>query len=193
LPNIIITSRWNSTRIPGKALVDIECEPLLWRCVTNCRNTGFETIVATTYDSLPIIQMCETSGVPYCCVENEDDVLGRLVKAVDIYPCNEVIRVWGDSPLISPFHIMQSFIQASNTRVEYSAFKDLTGEVVTICKSNLYLELDKTLTEPKDREWIHKYIMDNRKVSKFGFWESQVVDTPEDLERVRAIVRKSKS
>lgn len=187
--HIIITSRYNSTRIPGKAMAEIEGVPMLVRCYNQCAKTGFQPIVATTYDSIPILDLCEREGIPYCYIDDEDDILARLVKAIELYPCQKVIRVWGDSPLISPSFIWQAWVQANSSCATYSMSKSQHGEIVSVCDSQLYLELNKKITEPKDREWIHKYISENYPTARHGFHESHVVDTPEDLERVRRIVR----
>ena len=101
----IIQARMGSTRLPGKALVDLANEPMLARVVHRVQRAGslHEVIVATTVQPADdaIAQCCAMRGWP-CARGSQDDVLDRYYQAALASHADVVVRITSDCPLIDP-------------------------------------------------------------------------------------------
>ena len=103
----VISARWGSTRLPGKALAKIGDKTLLDHIISRLQTSSLinEIVVATTPSSQPIVEHCKKWSIP-CFVQShpfvvdEEDVLRRLVQCGDKFNMELVVRVWGDCPFI---------------------------------------------------------------------------------------------
>jgi spore coat polysaccharide biosynthesis protein SpsF (cytidylyltransferase family) len=182
--SVVITARWNSQRLPGKALADINGNPMLWHTVTNCRKTGLQTIVATTVNSQPIVDFCEGNGVSYYAHEEEDDILGRMVKLGKLYKLNTVIRIWGDNPFPIPDQILDTLNFFETHPYKYVVAR--TGDnYCSVVNANILKQLDKI--KGIERHDIHTWMVDNLNsvIINNPSPKKYTVDTQEDLERAR--------
>lgn len=99
---VVVQSRLNSSRLPGKALMTIAGMPLIELVARRASRGGHEVIVATSdehYDTR-IAEHLASVGIPV--VRGElDDVLGRFVHATaDLGPDDRVVRLTGDNPVM---------------------------------------------------------------------------------------------
>ena len=99
----IITSRFNSTRLPGKALMDICGKPMIQRVVDRVREVEEidDVVVATSTNSQPIIEYCLSKGIHFY-AGSEDDQLERIYETAVKFKAEQIVRIWGDCPLVSP-------------------------------------------------------------------------------------------
>ncbi len=99
---MVIQSRLNSSRLPGKALMSIAGMPLIELVARRASRSGHEVIVATSdehYDTR-ITEHLTAVGVPVMRGQL-DDVLGRFVDATaDLDPDDRVVRLTGDNPVM---------------------------------------------------------------------------------------------
>lgn len=103
--NAVIQARMTSTRLPGKSMVKLAELPTLgWTIRALKESNSLDNIViATSTDTSDdvIAKYCELNSVPL--VRGAlDDVLGRFLDAIDQYPCDAVVRVTADCPLLDP-------------------------------------------------------------------------------------------
>jgi spore coat polysaccharide biosynthesis protein SpsF len=100
---VVVQARLASTRLPGKALVEIAGQPLLGRLLERLRlvKRADVVLVATSPASGAIIEFCRACAVP-CVAGPEEDVLSRHLMAVRRYGLTAVVRVTGDNPLTDP-------------------------------------------------------------------------------------------
>lgn len=98
---VVIQSRLSSSRLPGKALMDLGGMPLIELVARRASRTGFEVVVATSVEAYDdrIARHLERVGIRV--VRGQlDDVLGRfLVATEDLDPTDRVIRLTGDNPV----------------------------------------------------------------------------------------------
>lgn len=98
---VVIQSRLSSSRLPGKALMNVAGMPLIELVARRASRTGYEVIVATSvepYDDR-IATHLERVGIPVM-RGSLDDVLGRFVEATaDLAPGDRVVRLTGDNPV----------------------------------------------------------------------------------------------
>ncbi|MER5670642.1 glycosyltransferase family protein [Pseudonocardia alni] len=103
--NAVIQARTGSTRLPGKVLTDLGGTPVLDRVVAAARAAeGVDRVVVAT-STAPgddaVAERAAAIGVPVV-RGSEDDVLARFVQAVDEHPCDAVVRLTADCPLLDP-------------------------------------------------------------------------------------------
>lgn len=175
----IITSRWQSTRLPGKALVDIGGKPMLQRIVDIANQSKYidEVVVATTPSSEPIIQYCKKHNISFY-AGSEEDILSRLYETAKQFNADILVRLWGDAPLIELSQINSAVAYALSSEDEsyYISLSNNCG-VVSVMSFTLLELSNAELHREEDRHWFHKYLNDTK----------ITVDTQEDLERVREL------
>jgi len=171
----IITSRWESTRLPGKALVDICGEPMLQRIVDTAGQSAWvdEVVIATTPSSQPIIDYCKENNISHY-IGDEEDILGRLYETAKQFNANLIVRLWGDAPLVETYQIDSAIKYARLLEpTDYTSLSSNNG-VVAVMSFALLKSANTELTDKESRLWFHKYL-DNQKLT---------VDTKEDLDGV---------
>ena len=101
----IIQGRMNSSRLPGKILLDIAGQPMLQRVFvrTSRSATVSQTLFATTTDPSDdaVAQYCEFSGIPFR-RGSQFDVLDRYYQAAKQAKADYVVRITADCPVIDP-------------------------------------------------------------------------------------------
>ena len=101
----IIPARYASTRLPGKALLDIAGIPMVVRVAQRARASGAQRVVIATDDER-IAAAASTHGIE-AVVTRADHATGtdRLAEAADLLALPDaaiVVNVQGDEPLIDP-------------------------------------------------------------------------------------------
>lgn len=198
----IIQARMGSTRLPGKVLLDLGGESMLARVVrrTSRASLVHRVVVATSTssDDDAIEEQCRSLGVS-CFRGSQEDVLERYYVAAAAYRADVVVRITADCPLIDPEivdRVVEAFLDiepdyASNT-VCRTYPRGLDTEVMSMAA------LERAWREaliPYQRIHVTPYLYQNpeifavfpviqREDLSSGRW---TVDTPEDLELLRAI------
>lgn len=176
---IAITSRWNSQRLPGKALRKIQGKPLIRHIVDRAKQTSAdEVVVATTLASPSIIAYCMRNDIPYYAYQNEWDVLGRLNAVAESYKADVLVYLWGDCPFIDP-KMIDAGIKYFELTHKY--FFDMNLPVA-IMDVSLLKELSNVKLSKHKMEYIHEYIMRNvaRPVAE--------INTQEDLDNANKLL-----
>ena len=114
----LIAARMGSSRLPGKALAPVGETTLLGLLLQRLRAVrGLDEIVLAT-TVLPeddaLESWAEQQGLAVHRGDAED-VLGRLVGAVDAHPADRVVEVLGDNPFVPP-----ALVEATLARLEES-------------------------------------------------------------------------
>jgi spore coat polysaccharide biosynthesis protein SpsF len=98
---VVIQSRLNSSRLPGKALLTIAGMPLIELVARRASRSGHEVVVATSEEPYDARIAEHLLSVGVSVVRGSlDDVLGRFVQATDdLAPTDRVVRLTGDNPI----------------------------------------------------------------------------------------------
>jgi glutamate-1-semialdehyde 2,1-aminomutase/spore coat polysaccharide biosynthesis protein SpsF len=171
---IIIQVRMGSTRLPGKALMDLpkdhpKSEPALWWTIKACQKTGFQVIVATSIlgedDAIQRHMIMRHADVHFF-RGSPDDVLDRLYQCAKHFKLDTIVRVTGDCPFVDPEVIRQVVLLHEQGELDYASNVDpptwpdgLDVQVVT------FEALERTHQEakdPTDRDTVLQYIVRNR-------------------------------
>ena len=114
----IIQARMGSSRVPGKALLDLAGKPLIWHVIDRMRRLcGIkELVLATTTDprNKPLIKFAEEVGVRAFQHKEENDLAGRIAGAIRNVPGDMILKVGGDCPLVDP-PLMQRMINVAHS------------------------------------------------------------------------------
>ncbi len=98
----IIPARYASTRFPGKPLALIAGKPLIQHVVEQCRKAGSLTQVIVATDDSRIREVAQR----FCRVEmtapDHPSGSDRVAEVARRCPCDAVVNIQGDEPLIDP-------------------------------------------------------------------------------------------
>ncbi|MDQ2849372.1 MAG: aldo/keto reductase [Actinomycetota bacterium] len=99
---VVVQSRLNSSRLPGKALMTIAGLPLIELVARRAARSGHEVVVATSDEHYDTRIAEHLTSVGISVMRGElDDVLGRFVHATaDLAPDDRVVRLTGDNPVM---------------------------------------------------------------------------------------------
>jgi spore coat polysaccharide biosynthesis protein SpsF (cytidylyltransferase family) len=101
----IVQARLGSTRLPGKALLDVAGRPMLAHVLARAAAVpGVDQVVlATTVgrEDDALAELARAAGVA-CVRGSAEDVLDRFRSALREHPAGAVVRVTGDCPLLDP-------------------------------------------------------------------------------------------
>lgn len=200
----LIQARMASSRVPGKAMLDLVGRPLLGHMIDRVRRVQHvgPMVLATSTDPRndPMIEFARSEGLRVFRHSPEDDLAGRVAGAIRDIPGDFVLKVGGDCPFIDPA-ILQRMVDSAladktldfiSNRIEWSYPLGLSADVL----SRRAIEwADKNLAEPDDRELFAIYIRDHsdqfrvlpiihhEKLNHLGW----TVDEPKDVAFAREI------
>lgn len=203
---IVIQARMGSSRLPGKMLMPLHQEKsLLYWLIRRIQEnqSSKDIIVATSEDSQDddLVQECITLGVP-CHRGSEWDVLSRFYDAAQHFSNPLIMRICGDSPLISGEIIDFAVNQFQKRGVDYFSNGNEPPNFAEdgFCVELFYnKDLKKAFEQAtwlSEREHVTPFIKKDQQLKKaWQQFRSQYryklsVDTPADLENVSWIFQR---
>jgi spore coat polysaccharide biosynthesis protein SpsF len=203
----IIQARLASSRLPGKVLQDLGGQPLLAWVVERSRRAGLLTdvVVATTDDPAddPIAGFCARRGYPFY-RGSQFDVLDRFYQAARQFKADAIVRITADCPLIDPAEIDRVVGVFLESGADFACnrlpppWKRTTpiGLDTEVCSFAGLEQAWKEAREKYEREHVMPYFYDVEGRFKVVVADLDqdlshlrwTVDTPEDLELLRAVV-----
>jgi len=204
----IVQARLDSSRLPGKVLLEIENKKsVLFFVIEQLKKCSLlDEIVVATSDKPKdddISKFCEKNEIK-CFRGNDKNVLDRYYQCAKKFNFSEIVRIPADKPLIDP-EIVDMVIKefVTNTYDYITNFLPLTypsGTEVEIFSINSLNITWKNAILPSEKEHVTSYIYKNK--DKFKIYNIKnftdqsnfrwAVDYKEDLELVRKIVSKIK-
>ncbi len=202
-----IEARMGSSRLPGKVLADVNGKPALTRLLNRLRRCELldDVILATSTEPKDdaVVSWAQSEGIHYY-RGSEDDVLLRVVQAQQKMNSEVVVEVCGDMTLLDYELIDQGI----------SMFEENDCDVVTTTRKPSYpVGVDVVVFGLKDLVWVEENISEpqvREHVSLYFFQHPEryriinliapkrfqapdkrfVLDTPEDLEFIRAVYKR---
>lgn len=201
----IVQARMSSTRLPGKSLAEVNGEPmllLLLRRLSHARRID-GIVVATSTDASddPIAAVASGAGVAVSRGPRRD-VLGRFLLAIGDRK-DPIVRITADCPLIDPTIVddtVERFLSVAGcayaSNIQPRTFPD--GLDVEVIDAAALRAVAREALESEDREHVTSAIRAQperfRQAAVLGACNlgelRWTVDDPEDLEFVRALVRR---
>jgi spore coat polysaccharide biosynthesis protein SpsF len=192
----IIQARMNSTRLPGKAMMELAGRPLLYHVFERIQKTErVDQVVLATCNGIEngdIIKLAESMGI-HVFVGSEENVLERFFLASEKFGGDYIMRVTGDNPFTDPGYaaIAVTLTLEAGADICYLSNLPLGTGVGMVKKSALDIAY-KHSDKPHQLEHVTPYIREHPENFKIEIREIDVhnpfpnlrltVDTPEDLE-----------
>jgi len=209
---VILQARMGSSRLPGKALMEIKGKTMTQWCIERICKTEMIQFMGQLVVALPEGASNDrlhdhireiTKDIPKPLVHvfrgSEEDVLGRFYEAAEFHDATTIIRITGDCPLIDPVEITNCLGMYSFSGKDFvtnrPGYPD--GFDVQIFDRWVLQRVHENATRPEDREHVCTYMTEGNGFSVFKIvpevpYPKQLefsVDTRDDLERVRDVVR----
>lgn len=200
----IIFSRFSSSRLPGKALIDIDGRCLLGRVIDRARLIeGINNIIVSTSsesDDNGIVEFSKNEGVDVFRGDLED-VSKRALDTCDYFKLSKFARICGDRPFFDPGMVTnlikahQEFdLDIATTTFPPSFPPGMAAEVI---KTEALREAYALMTKNEHREHVTKYFYEYPETFKIHNIQNPLMkemkdldfalDDKEDLKRIRWI------
>lgn len=198
----IVQARMSSTRLPGKVLKDLGGGTMLARVLKRLSRARLinSVLVATTDRQADdaIVEECRRHAFPVF-RGDQDDVLDRYFRAAQLVKAEVVVRITSDCPLIDPEITDKTITAFLEAGPDYAANnfvrtypRGLDTEVFSV---KALAHAWQQARKPYERSHVTPYIYEHPANFKILTVTGDVdyshhrwtVDTPEDLEFVRAI------
>jgi len=203
----IIQARMGSSRLPKKALMDIDGTPSLKFMIDRVKKSKLidKIIVATTNkeEDNKIVSFCNNNDF-FCHRGSEDDVLDRYYQTAKEYKAKTVVRLTSDCPLIDPYLIDDTINLFKQKKVDYAA-NTVPPEIKKYPDGS---DVEVFSFKNLNRAWIEAKDVKDREHVTFYFWKRNkdfttaildnkydwgkyriTVDYIEDIDLVQEIVR----
>jgi spore coat polysaccharide biosynthesis protein SpsF len=161
---IIVFARFDSSRLPGKALKQVAGKLLLDRVIDRCRATpGSPPVIIATSDRStddPIAQHVSARGEELFRGAAED-VAGRALACANAHGLDRFARVSGDSPFIDPTLIARCIARSNDggadltTNVFPRTYP--VGVSVEVITTPAMFRIVQATDDPEDREHVTRY------------------------------------
>ena len=203
----IVQARMGSTRLPGKVLKDIAGQTMLARVMDRLRRARLidSLLVATTDRPADdaIVEECRRCQLPVF-RGDQDDVLDRYYRAAQLTKADAIVRVTSDCPLIDPEVTDKTIAAFLESRPDYAANnlvrtypRGLDTEVVWMnALAHAWQQAQKSYERSHVTAYIYEHPAEFKILPVTGHADYSshrwTVDTPEDLEFVRAVYTRLK-
>ena len=116
----VIPARFNSSRLPGKALREIAGRPMIHWVYFNARRSPLLTELAVATDSEEIAASCEGAGIPVFRTREHPSGTDRVHEVLTRTDADIYVNIQGDEPTLRPDHLelmLQPFLDGSGVQV----------------------------------------------------------------------------
>ena len=163
-----IEARMTSTRLPGKVLMPVLGKPILFYLVERLKSLAQvdEIVLATTINSQDdALEYFARSSNIQCYRGSEDDVMLRVIEAVQSVNGNTIVEITGDCPILDADVASQviSLYQYSNVKYASNAhirsYPD--GMDVQVFSLDSLAQSEKITSNSLHREHVSLHIREN--------------------------------
>ena len=116
----VIPARFNSSRLPGKALREIAGRPMIHWVYLNAKRSPLLTDLAVATDSPEIQASCEAVGIPVFLTREHPSGTDRVHEVLTRTDADIYVNIQGDEPTLRPDHLegmLQPFLDGSGIQV----------------------------------------------------------------------------
>lgn len=107
---VVIPARYQSTRLPGKALLSLAGKPIIQHVVERAQQSAAKEVYVAT-DNDKIRDVCESFGAKVCMTDathpSGSDRIEEVTRLIELRESDIVVNVQGDEPMIPPAVIDQ--------------------------------------------------------------------------------------
>ena len=208
---LTIEARINSSRLPGKVLIELDNIPIIKVIVEKCRKLSFidNLVVATTTSRKDNIlcEYLEENKIDFF-RGSENDVWERLIRCCNKYKADNLVKLTGDNPFIDAKIIEEGFETFEKLdNIDILCISDdrslPIGLDFEILKTKNFIKSYDQLSSNYDKEHATTFLKRNFK--KYNFFPNKkfskkfikdielTIDNEEDLLFARKIINLSSS
>ncbi|MDR2494973.1 MAG: NTP transferase domain-containing protein [Spirochaetaceae bacterium] len=158
---VVLQARLDSSRLPGKALLPLDGEPLLLRVMEALKTVPADRhILACPEDSRgAFAPLSDRAGFALLCGSKED-VLSRYCAAIRAFGLERVIRATGDNPFV--FSDAADALNREAGGADYAAYAGLPhGAGVEAVRADALLRAEAEAPSGAAREHVCPYLYGN--------------------------------
>jgi len=198
---LILQGRLDSVRLPGKSLLPLDGEPLIFRVMEAL------SFIPCDLHVLACPEDCESSFRPLTeragfelCTGSKEDVLARYCTVITRYSPDRVIRATGDNPFVFADAAQQLAEEAATLNADYAGYAGLPlGAGVEAVSAEALFRAGREAQKPEEKEHVCPYLYHHPELFRLHQplaplkWQRPVlrltVDTPEDYRRAQELYR----
>lgn len=200
---VVIQARFSSKRLAGKVMLPVAGVPMIVYLMRRLKTMPqeYKVIVATTTKTEDNVLAALAAEEGFDCIRGEeDDLLARYIRCLNVFDADVITRVTADNPLTDPMVIKTAVrrIMADGSDYVNATLGLPRGIGVDVFSKQLIKASFLRATSEYDREHINAYVLKNRanfKIADFaapaGFCDtglSFTVDTYDDYCYVKEII-----
>ena len=197
----VVVARMASRRMPGKALAEVDGRPTVLHLLERLKlASALDRIVlctTTQADDDPIAALADRADLP-CHRGPVEDVLGRMLGALDGHGVDVVVRITGDDILVDPSYLDAAVRHHLAENAEHTDVHALpSGTESEIFDADVLRTIHAHAIDPNGTEYLTWYITrngDQFRRSTLPVADAHernwrlTIDTPEDYQVVGALV-----
>ena len=174
----IIQARMSSSRLPGKVLMNLAGQTVLFHVVQRTLQMEADLVLVATSSSPaddPIVELCDRYAWP-CFRGSENDVLDRYYQAACEHKAEHIVRATADNPLVCPIQAKLALDHHRKKEADYTHIEGLplgtAAEVIS------FPALERAWHEarrPEEREHVTPYLY------RHGFFKLETVNASGDV------------
>ncbi|WP_028486413.1 3-deoxy-manno-octulosonate cytidylyltransferase [Thiomicrorhabdus chilensis] len=219
---VIIPARFESSRLPGKPLMEIHGKPMIEWTWRQAKKSGAERIIIAT-ESLEVQHVCEAFGAEVCLTDDRHQSgTERIAEVIDVAGIKGdeiIVNVQGDEPMLPPELIHQVAdglmahpeismatlcepIEDVETVFDPNAVKvsrDVANRAINFSRAPLPWSRDSFSADARElpKEWAYKrhiglYAYRAGFVKQYVSWPECPLEQVEKLEQLRVLWRGEK-
>ncbi len=160
---VFVQARMGSTRLPGKALLELAGRPVIAHVLTALLEipADMHVLLCDSQSEEAFTDIAASHGF-ILFTGHPTDVLRRYCDAIRQFQPDTVIRATGDNPLVSSTAARMILAKHIRANADYTRFSGLpTGSGVEVAQSRALLEAEMSSDDPYDREHVTPFIYRN--------------------------------
>lgn len=200
---LILQARLDSTRLPGKSLLPLGGEPLVFRVMEALAFIPCDIRVLACPEDCRISfePLAEKAGFALC-TGSKEDVLNRYCTVIRQFSPDRIIRATADNPFVFIDAAREIAFEAAALNADYACYAGIpTGSGVEAVSADALLRAEREAQKQEEREHVCPYLYGHPELfrlhrplapSKWRVFSvnsplSLTVDTPEDYRRANAL------
>ncbi len=192
----VVQARMDSSRLPGKAMIDLAGKPMLYHVLQRSRAIkGVEKVILATCpgeDNRQLIELAQSMEIDTF-IGSEDNVLERYYEASEKYKPSHIIRITGDNPFTDPDYATMILNIAIESNADIASIPNLPlGVAVEVIKKDALEKAFYFSERAYHREHVTPYIKEHPELFNIERHPVNIntpsnslrltIDTPEDYE-----------
>ena len=161
MTGIVLQARIGSSRLPGKAMLDLGGKTVVRRAMDALRQVSGidEFILATDADSADILKSQAIDAGFDLFVGSAENVLNRYAEVIRKYGLTEVVRATGDNPFVSSAVAEKTMQVFREEAADYAGLNGMPlGTGVEVVSAAALLAADTEAEDPYEQEHVCPFL-----------------------------------